>query len=689
MPSQTDRPDILNDCRALYLQRLGDALRNCAVLPGGAVAAVVDGAGKSFDDMVALARRGSFSEHARDLTSSRLTLVGHDDLELSLRLDRFATRLFEATANSLWKPYLRFITLLARPDLPKDDNPVGPRGIAEGLDAMFAAAGTMALERKLELIDRLEERLLTQLPGVYEEINRFLREAGIEASQPSIVTPAESPLAASRPATAPAPASGNPLATLHQALLARFASGSGSAGSQPALSPINREQLHFRLGEFDRRGHYRANYVDDANPQLEALIPGLFADQPADNGGPSRLGASELGLPPLTPEGLLIDTLASIFEAILNDQERPQVLKTAISQLRVTIIKQALRNDDQLASEQSPSRRLIDLLGQAVVGLPVDTPPTHPFCARLLALAELLRSDFDRHPEATPKAIAGLEALLAERQAAVARHAETYLPVIEQLERSDQAHFSARQILSKANSPDTPAEIRTFLDAVWKGVLQQTWLEFGPNSPQWQGHSALVGNLLWTFRPKTEAEERKVLASRLPEVLRQLKSGMEYVGLATEEQARILDLCFSLQTRAMRSQNPAAGGPPAANPLPRNAPESREIRLGNVRAGDKTVLSLDFRQPDEGTLRRLPCRPGDWLKLSVGSRQCVLWMSGLSPAGQRVLLVNPEDEPPLLVHKAILENLFRTDEALICGKPSLFDAATASATDGMRRKSGG
>lgn len=71
------------------------------------------------------------------------------------------------------------------------------------------------------------------------------------------------------------------------------------------------------------------------------------------------------------------------------------------------------------------------------------------------------------------------------------------------------------------------------------------------------------------------------------------------------------------------------------------------------------------------------------------TRQCVFCVSGLAPSGPRLLLANPEDEPPLLVHQAILENLFRTGDARICGNESLFDAAMAGAIDGMRRKSGG
>lgn len=683
MPPPTASPDLLGDCRALYLERLDSALRNCSVLPGGAVAAVVAGAGKSYDEMIALARRGSFAEHARGLTSSRLTLVDDDQLELSLRLDKFTARLFEATGNALWKSYLRFITLLGRPDLPRDDHPVGPQGIAAGLAAMFAAAGTGPLEPRLTLIDRLEERLLALLPALYEEINRFLHEAGVVAAQPAIVA-ADNPPATARPA-APA-AGGEPLAALRQGLLARFASAlsAGPAAENRPPAAVNREQLQFRLAEFERRATSQPDLADDAAPRLEALIPGLFADAPA-SAPPAQLGARELGVPPASPEGLLIDTVAILCDAIAGDRQRPQVLHSAIALLRVTLIKQALRDDDRLADLQSPCRRLIDLFGRAVLGLPLETPPDHPYAGRLLALAEGLRRDFDRQPEAAGRAIAGLEALLAGRQGELARHAESYQPVVDLRERDDQAHAAARQVLAKAQAADTAPAILGFLDEVWYRVLHQAWREFGAGSPQWQNHAALVGNLLWTFQPKHEAEERRILASRLPEVLRQLKAGMEYVALPGEEQARILDLCFSLQTRAMRPQATPAETPPAATATPAPPANRREMQLGNVRAGERTALCLDFRQPADGSPVRLACRPGDWLTLTVGGRPCVLWVSALAPAGQRALLANPDDEPPLLVHKAILENLLRSGEARHCGTESLFEAA-ASAAGGMLQR---
>src|SRR6185369_17923908 len=127
MPAQPDSFEVLRDFRALYLKQLGTLLQESGALASRAIQAVQHGAGAYFDEMAASQRRGSFKEEADGLTSSRITLVGEEDLELNIRLDHLSTRFFEATAGRLWKLNLRLSTLLRRPDLSRSNNPVDPK----------------------------------------------------------------------------------------------------------------------------------------------------------------------------------------------------------------------------------------------------------------------------------------------------------------------------------------------------------------------------------------------------------------------------------------------------------------------------------------------------------------------------------------------------------------------------------
>lgn len=750
MSSSADRTELIRNCRALYLQRLSDILQEMGGLSNNAIAAVAEGAGKYYDEIVDLAKRGNFFEESRDLTSSRLTLVGEDDLELSIRLDKLSTRLFDSTGGGLWKSYLFFIKLLDRPDLPKDDNPVGPKSIARGIDEMCAAAGEISLEKKLALIDRLEGSFIEKLPEVYEQINQWFQQSGIEASHPSIVSNAEGPGGASSGGHGDGGGRGgytgggggggfgggsfgsgdgagghgggpvshrgggggggsggdlsgivNTLASLHQALLSRMPimpaggmvmpgvpAGQGlPPGGSFIMVPATREQLHSRLDEYDASTPLVVPAAQPVDPQLESLIPGLFSDikKPKPQG---KLSANELGVPPTTPEGLLIDTLAIIFDSIMGDETVSPILKSAISTLRITIIKQALRDDDQLTGDQSPTRRLLDLLGKAVIGLPLDTALDSPYAASILQRMSQLRSEFDQHTDAFLLAIDDLQALINERLAAIEAEAETYQPILTQLDKHDQAGQVAQQMLDEGIAEDLPHEIRFLFDDYWKRVLAKTWLDFGPNSPQWATYTGLIGDLQWTFRPKADAGERKILSTRLPEILKLLKSGMDYVKIPAEQEAQVLDICFSLQTKAMR---PPPGGvrpetPAMTPPMNKLGQVVPEIRLGNIRAGQLTVLSLDYRQSYDKRPPMIPCQPGDWLQATIGKRECTMRVSETGASSRRYLLVNPLDEPPVLIHKMLLAELFQNGNAVNLSHQSLFETATTRALNGVRGK---
>jgi len=142
MALRSDAFEILRDCRALFLKHLGALLQDSGLISGPAIMAVQEGAGDYFDEVVSSTQRASFAEEVGGLTASRITLLSEDDLELGIRLDDLTAALLESTGGSLWKLHSRFTTLLRRPDLPKSDNPVGPKSISRGLGAMFAAAGS-------------------------------------------------------------------------------------------------------------------------------------------------------------------------------------------------------------------------------------------------------------------------------------------------------------------------------------------------------------------------------------------------------------------------------------------------------------------------------------------------------------------------------------------------------------------
>lgn len=679
MPALPDSFETLRDCRALFLKHLGALLQDCNVLSSSAIQAIQQGAGSYFDEMVASRKRDSFQEEVDGLTASRITLVGADDLELDIRLDNLSARLYEHSGSNLWKIHLRFVTLLRRPDLARTDNPVGPRGIRQGLNEMFVAAGAIGLDKKLDLLERIENSLLQNLPALYAEINDFLDRAGVDAAQPVIVG---APDSKTKPAESSEEA-GNGLQALQQTVLSQLPGLPGQGGAAASLlSQAAMERLIFRLNELEQHGKLTPSLRPGTSPSLEALIPGLFSEAEASRPGqPKLLNSSELGIPASAPEGLAIDTLARIFEAIFANPALPDALKAVLSSLQITVLKRAMQDADFFATTSNPTRRLVDRMALAVLGLPLDVPARHPVCARLFEIAARLRSASPGDAGTLAEAQAQVDALIAERNAAISRAADAYLPLLGMLDRRDKAAIQSRLALEQRLQQGVPGPIRSFLEQTWSRVLQQVWLEHGPDSSEWQSALTVIDNLLWTFQPKADSEERKALAKRLPEILQRLKAGMERIGVAAAKQATFLDDCFALQTRALRTA-PGTEAPPETPPL--EAGSLRRARgqpvAGEVQSGRLVLQTLDFSDPHATPNRALPCRPGDWLKIQLadGSSGIALFCH-LSPASQRVLLCNPDFGLALAIHPAALDRQFREGEAANLSATSLFEAAARQA----------
>lgn len=678
----SDSFEILRNCRALFIKHLGALLLDSQLISGQAIAAIQEGAGAYFDEVVATNKRGSFAEEVDGLTASRITLLAEDDLELGIRLDNLTARLFENSGDALWKLHLRFVTLLRRPDLPKSDNPVGPKSICRGLDTLFAAAGTGSLDEKLNLLDQFETYLRQNLPALYAELNTFLETAGIDAAQPAIITSPDSPTNAK--VAAPA-ATGNALENLQQLLAARLPSLPEAHQQNPggaAASLLNQsalEQLMFRLEALERMGRFGPPVVPGSSPTAEPMMPALFSDTSAPD-TPKIIRSSELGIPKTATESLAIDTLAMIFEAVFADPALPDSLKAIISSLQIKLLKAAMQDSTLFTDPEHPARLVLDGMAEATLGLPIDVSARHPVCARLFELASHLRMEPGTDQAGFVATLDEIKTLIDSRNRQIAATAERYLPLLDQFDLRNRVAALVAQTLRGASQQNPPEAVSRFLESTWRQVLLQVGHEYGPDSAQWQEFTAAIDGLLWSFLPKTAAEERKQLAQRVPLMLKTLKAGMERVGLPANEQEAFLDECFRLQTQALRSAPGQVAAPEITGEQPAELPKitTEQAAIESIQSGDLVLLTLDA--PESPSPRATPCALGDWIAVRVAEGDIRIGqVCHIAPDSRRTLLCNPENGLALAIHPTLLERQLRDGHAEIRSGQSLFDRAASRA----------
>ena len=702
LAANPDPFDIHKECRALFLERLIDILKDATGLTREAQDAFRRGTGSHYDDMVAKTRKAGF-EQAKGLTASRISLVGDDDLEIEIRLGDMIRRLNDAGGNELWRTYLRYQTLLRRSDLDKTENPVGPEAICAGLTGICGELGAN-LEQTLAALDKVEDRLIERLPALYHELNELLESRKVEAmtaqvnmaqvpSQPTRV-PQAVPMASGGGGgigggnAANVPDSGPLLASLHQMLLARQpAAPSGypasimagapslpgtthAVGADPALTLSLVNQLLDRLKSLDSQQSIMPNLFAENGGEFEGVI------KQSSLAAPRAVRAKDIGIQEGAPAAA-IDAVGLVFEAIFEHPRLPDPIKMAIGSLQIPMLKASILDASFFDNNQHPARRLLDRMAQATVGLPRDISPSHPLCQSLQKIALEVRTHSPTDAAEFAPYEAEIDHLIAEHDAAAKAEAALYLPLAEQIDRELFAAALAKATLQASRVAGIHPGITDFLDTHWLNVLQAALLDGGEEGAAWQEFKGVASDLQWSTLPKPRSEDRKRLLSLVPGLLSRLNKGLDRIALDPAARQSFLDLCFNLQTAALR-------GSPVVIDKTETPPPADEAPATVSRvwsSDDRQILAITQAQdPCRSACELGPTLDTGWIYLAQpeGEPICA-YLSWISPRTGAWLLTNPDRPQAIYLSRIMVERLWAAGRAKPASGESLFDSAAEKA----------
>ena len=159
--SATEDAFVLRDTRALLEQRLGELATRAGVGSKAVVEAFsVPSATPTMNRQRQAAGRFRSTE---GLTASRITLMCDADLELDIRIKEIACRLADLAGNALARPTSLHVSCSVRRCRLKttpSDRKRSPWAVG------VCNASGAALDRQMELLDRLEQLLASELPAV-------------------------------------------------------------------------------------------------------------------------------------------------------------------------------------------------------------------------------------------------------------------------------------------------------------------------------------------------------------------------------------------------------------------------------------------------------------------------------------------------------------------------------------------
>jgi len=680
---------VLRDCHALFVRRLAEIARQSGVHEAGLLEAMEREIGAAHDELVSAEAPEGF-EGTRGLTASRISLVGHDDLELEIRIGDIASHLRDDERIDHWRAQLRYMTLLRRPGMTPDDNPVGMEPIRRGLWALCRESGD-GLERQFDRLQRIEEILKLKLPDVYLEVNQLLESRGVQPAPVQIVRPAGSARAqpqSGQGVQESGGAGGNALAALQQTMQRQLGGDIPIAGSFPrgdaggnfaadASAMVMLNHLLERLDLIERQ-------------QFSAALPSATGG----NGDPLALRplrSGDLDLPAGKPTAIVLDTLSLIFEAIFASPDLPDFVKTLLGRLQIPLLKKAILDPQFFADMDHPARQLINRLARVSLGLPTRMASDHPLCRKLAEIANAARPALESRDGNLAPHLDALDALIVRRDEAIQGAAQAYADQVDAYEKNEAALASAQDWLQRTLARTREPAFVQFLSVHWVRLMQEASFAGGTGGDAWKESAAVIEQLLWSIQPKPTPEERQKLTSVIPALIRKINAGLDRIAVPADQRAPFLDACFALQTAALRGKALAETGatpPPASAPaadLPGAFPPVRILEKDGKRVqylGRPNAPASPWRAEGETV------KAGDWLAFAMpdGLTLCgrICWQG---PESRTWLLFNPKWGYAVAVAPRIVEQQLQSGKARRASAVSLFDEAAERALGQLRAES--
>ena len=675
---------ILRYCREHFQRRLGEVLHQCGVTSASTLEAFTGAIGEAHDELVSENKEGGFGETA-GLTASRISLVGHDELDLEIRIGDLATRIRNNENIDHWRVQLRYMTLLNRRDMRPEQNPLGLEPISRGLWAVCRASG-QTLDENLALLDKLEEMLQLRLPEIYNELNGLLEHHRIEPAQVSVMqrhsAPSQGGNAGANAPSAPGGGLPNALAALHQAL----GQQSGGIGFTDASAPI---AFTGNSGASPGNAVLNASAVVMLNhlmERLDALESRQLAPEATaeDKTALHAIKSKDLDLPLGSSAGIALDTLSMIFEAIFATPDLPDSVKAAIGRLQIPLLRRAILDPSFFGDAEHPARRAVNRMARAAIGLPRDTRHDHPLCERLAHIAEAIKTGLETEEGDIANQIAAIETLIAERDQAVATAAQPFIQLVREHESREMATTQAQNWLKTALQETLPIDVARFFSQYWLRVMETAHYQDGGKGDRWKAYETTASELSWSVQPKQVPEERKKLLLQIPALLKKINAGLNLVGISQEERKPFLDACFDLQTAALRNKSEAqltsspdtteSKATPASSARPPQLLEHEGMRVryqgqsSSWRSGSTTT-----------------CKEGDWVAFQITpeERLCgrLCWQG--APYATAVFF-NPVWGYAVALPPAMLDAQLRAKQADVVSDVRLFDDAANRALGQVR-----
>ncbi|MGQ0657209.1 MAG: DUF1631 family protein [Chromatiales bacterium] len=294
---------------------------------------------------------------------SRLSLIDDGAMEEDIAVANLTDKMSKAAREELFALNKRMALLLEVAEIGSEDNPLGPKCIAEAIHQACAGL-TVDLRIRLIFLKLFDRLVASNVVAMYAAVNERLAEQGV---MPIVQSEG-------RRGYVPQPRTG------------AYHSGAGLRPSQAELMDILERLLKPAAGEAGIGTGHAGEPNPPCNPAVLAALTRFqhsSGSMPFETGAGGGVASVNLlkqlkgsgAMPALDSAGdMTIDIVAMLFDYILDDKNIPEVFRALIARLQIPVLKVALIDRDFFAKKSHPARRVLNVIAEAAVRATGDPP---------------------------------------------------------------------------------------------------------------------------------------------------------------------------------------------------------------------------------------------------------------------------------------------------------------------------
>jgi hypothetical protein len=371
-----------------------------------------------------------------------------------------------------------------------------------------------------------------------------------------------------------------------------------------------------------------------------------------------------------------IELLAKIFDYVFLEQDLPDDMKRLIARLQIPLLKAALLDKKFFITEDHPARRLIDTLAKS--GKVWDRTKGHddPLYKMVEQIVERVQKEFDQQMGLFADVVSNLESFLETEE----KSSENVLaaPIAEALrqEKISLAQEEAeRDVASRVETGEVAGFVEVFLETQWIRILTLAHSVKDQKPEVLKKALSVMDDLVWSVKPKINAEQRKELITRLPSILAMVNAWLNAIKWNDPERVVFFSSLAERHAALVRVQSELSPRHQIEHAV-NIAQKASEHRLS------KRLKQEQEKRYDEFTRMVEDLEQGCWFEFERNNGEAAKFrLTWISPRRSRFIFTNRMGQDPFSFTAEELAQILRDRKAVLVPDDSIVDRALAVALE--------